>query len=82
MQSYSQEIRETMVAKLCTPGGPGYTQLSLESGIATSTFHTWVQKYLLLLPITNYLRTTRLRRFFKDLVGVLRNKLNSIISSF
>jgi transposase-like protein len=45
MQSYSQEIRETMVAKLCTPGGPGYTQLSLESGIATSTLHTWVQKY-------------------------------------
>ncbi len=51
MQQYSQEVKEAMVAKLCSPGGPGYTKLSLESGIATSTLHKWVQKYRNGVPV-------------------------------
>lgn len=45
MNQYSEDLKESMVAKLCSPGGPGYSQLALESGIAPSTLHGWVKKY-------------------------------------
>lgn len=45
MRHYSRDMKEVMVAKLCSPGGPTYSQLSLESGIGLSTLHNWVKKF-------------------------------------
>jgi len=45
MRHYSRDIKEAMVAKLCSPGGPTYLQLALESGIGHSTLHKWVKKF-------------------------------------
>ena len=44
MRHYSSEMKETMVTKLCSPGGPTYSQLAMESGIGVSTLHNWVKK--------------------------------------
>jgi transposase len=44
MRHYSQDLKETMVTKLCSPGGVSYSELARESGIATSTLHGWVKQ--------------------------------------
>ena len=45
MHHYSQEVKEAMVTKLCSPGGPSYSQLAAKSGIALSTLHEWVKRF-------------------------------------
>lgn len=42
MRRYTSEMKEAMVAKLCGPGAPTYSQLAAESGIGLSTLHKWV----------------------------------------
>lgn len=44
MRHYSKEMKETIVAKLCSPRGPTYSQLAQESGISLPTLHNWVKK--------------------------------------
>ena len=43
MRHYSSEIKETMVAKLCSPGGPSVYQLAKETGISQGSLYGWVQ---------------------------------------
>ena len=45
MRHYSSEIKETMVAKLCSPGGPSIYQLSKETGISQGSLYNWVQTF-------------------------------------
>ena len=45
MRHYSRDMKEAMVAKLCSPGRPTYSQLAQETGIGLSTLHKWVQKF-------------------------------------
>lgn len=45
MQHYSRDIRETMVTKLCSPGGPSAYLLAKETGISTSSLYKWVQAF-------------------------------------
>lgn len=45
MSHYSREIKEAIVAKFCSPGGPTYSQMARESGIALATLHNWVKKF-------------------------------------
>lgn len=41
MRHYSSELKETMVAKLCKPGGPSVYQLSEETGISPKSLYDW-----------------------------------------
>ncbi len=43
MQHYSRDIKETMVTKLCSPGGPSVYQLAKETGISSGSLYKWVQ---------------------------------------
>lgn len=45
MRHYSSEIKEAMVSKLCTPGGPSVYQLATETGISQGSLYNWVQAY-------------------------------------
>jgi transposase-like protein len=45
MRHYSSQIKETMVAKLCSPGGPSVYQLSKETGISQGSLYNWVQTF-------------------------------------
>jgi len=45
MPHYSSDIKETMVTKLCSPGGPSVYQLSSETGISHGSLYRWVEKY-------------------------------------
>ena len=45
MRHYSSEIKETMVAKLCSPGGPSAYQLAKETGISQGSLYAWVQDF-------------------------------------
>lgn len=45
MQRYSNEIRESMVQKLCLPNRPSVLQLSKDSGIPHSTLKFWIRKF-------------------------------------
>jgi transposase-like protein len=45
MRHYSNEMRETMVKKLCSPGGPSIYQLSKETGISQGSLYKWVQSF-------------------------------------
>ncbi len=45
MPRYSREMKETIVAKLCSPRGPTYSQLARESGISLATLHNWVKQF-------------------------------------
>lgn len=45
MHHYSSEIKETMVAKLCSPGGPSVYHLSKETGISQGSLYNWVQAF-------------------------------------
>ena len=45
MRHYSSEIKDTMVAKLCSPGGPSIYQLSKETGISQGSLYKWVQSF-------------------------------------
>ena len=45
MASYSNDLKQTMVAKICSPGGPSAFQLSKETGISPVTLTNWVKKY-------------------------------------
>lgn len=45
MRHYSRDIKEAMVAKLCSPGRPTYSQLAQETGIGHSTLHKWVKQF-------------------------------------
>jgi len=42
MRIYSEELKKTMVQKLCAPGGPSVSQLSKESGIPPANLYNWV----------------------------------------
>ena len=42
MRHYSSEIKETMVTKLCSPGGPSVYQLAKETGISSGSLYKWV----------------------------------------
>lgn len=41
MPSYSSEMKETMVRKLCTPGGPSALHLSKQTGISQTALSRW-----------------------------------------
>ena len=45
MHHYSNEIKETMVTKLCSPGGPSVYKLARESGISQGSLYKWVQTF-------------------------------------
>lgn len=45
MRHYSSEIKETMVAKICSPKGPSVYQLSRETGISAASLYNWVQAF-------------------------------------
>jgi transposase-like protein len=45
MQHYSRDIKETMVTKLCSPGGPTVYQLAKETGISVGSLYKWVQSF-------------------------------------
>lgn len=45
MRQYSDELKRSMVQKLCSPGGPSVSQLARESGIPPNNLYNW--KYLL-----------------------------------
>lgn len=45
MRHYSSELKESMVSKVCSPGGPSVYQLSKETGISQGSLYNWVQKY-------------------------------------
>ena len=44
MTSYSSEIREVMVNKLCQPNGPSPYQLAKETGISVGSLYKWRHK--------------------------------------
>ncbi len=41
MRQYSSEMKEAMVAKLCSPRGPSALQLSKETGISQTALSRW-----------------------------------------
>ena len=43
MQHYSRDIKEAMVTKLCSPGGPSVFQLAKETGISSGSLYNWIQ---------------------------------------
>jgi transposase len=45
MRHYSSKLKESMVSKICSPGGPSVYQLSKESGISHGSLYKWVQIY-------------------------------------
>jgi len=45
MGRYSNDIKTTMVTKLCTPGGPTTHQLSKETGISAKSLYNWVEEF-------------------------------------
>lgn len=44
MSKYTKTIRESMVAKLCSPGGPTAYTLSRETGIPVPTLYSWKKR--------------------------------------
>jgi transposase len=51
MRKYSEVVKESMVRKLTSPGGPSAVQLSKEVGIAHQTLSRWVKEYGNLSPM-------------------------------
>lgn len=45
MRHYSSEMRERMVTKLCSPGGPSVYQLAKETGISQGSLYKWVHTF-------------------------------------
>lgn len=45
MRHYSSELKESMVSKICAPGGPSVYQLSKKTGISQGSLYNWVQAY-------------------------------------
>ena len=45
MPSYSNEMKEAMVVKLCTPGGPSALQLSRQTGISQTALSHWKRQF-------------------------------------
>jgi transposase len=45
MVRYSNEIKETMVKKLCLPGAPSALQLSKETGISQPALSRWIRQF-------------------------------------
>jgi len=45
MHHYSSDIRETMVTKLCSPGGPSVYELARETGISQGSLYKWVKAF-------------------------------------
>ncbi len=45
MASYSSEMKETMVRKLCVPGGPSALQLSKQTGISQTSLSRWKREF-------------------------------------
>ena len=45
MSQYSREIKETMVKKLCAPGGPSALRLSKETGISQTALSRWLKEF-------------------------------------
>lgn len=44
MPHYSEEIKKTMVAKLCAPGAPSAFQLGKKTGISQTALSRWVRE--------------------------------------
>lgn len=53
MTSYSSEIKETMVRKLCLPGGPSALQLSKQTGISQTALSRWKRELGSPVPMSN-----------------------------
>jgi len=45
MRHYSSELKESMVSKVCSPGGPSVYQLAKETGISQGSLYKWVQAF-------------------------------------
>ena len=45
MPSYSDKMKESMVVKLCSPGGPSALQLSRDTGISQTALSRWKQQF-------------------------------------
>jgi transposase-like protein len=45
MPSYSSHIKESMVIKLCSPGGPSALQLSKDTGISQTALSRWKKQF-------------------------------------
>lgn len=46
MRTYPQELKESMVARMCMPGGPSALQLSRETGICNVSLSNWKRKFV------------------------------------
>ena len=45
MPSYSNEMKESLVARLCVPGGPSALQLSKDTGISQPALSRWKKQF-------------------------------------
>lgn len=45
MPSYSSQMKEAMVVKLCSPGGPSALQLSKDTGISQTALSRWKKQF-------------------------------------
>lgn len=45
MPSYSNEMKESLVARLCVPGGPSALQLSKDTGISQTALSRWKKQF-------------------------------------
>ena len=45
MPSYSNEMKEALVVKMCSPGGPSALQLSRDAGISQTALSRWKRQY-------------------------------------
>lgn len=53
MRHYSRELKESMVAKLCLPGGPSALQLSKKTGISQTALSRWKREFGNGIPMKN-----------------------------
>ena len=45
MNYYSSELKESMVQKMCLPGGPSALQLSKDTGISQTALSRWKKQF-------------------------------------
>ena len=45
MRPYSEKLRQSMAAKILSPGGPSALSLSVQTGISHSSLSSWVSDY-------------------------------------
>ena len=58
MVMYSDEVKQAMVKKICSPGGTSVYQLAKETGISKTALFSWVKSFGETLPS----RTPRLSK--------------------